>query len=104
MKIEEIKERLRLFLFAVGPRRIIRFSSVFKSKLKLLLRVSHASQPSPSPVQSSPVNCCWPLPAQSLMVSGIVGTRDIIYVRSKIVYIFGHGVSSSMKGGFCRSE
>jgi hypothetical protein len=43
------------------------------------------------PVQSSSLNCCWPSPAQSLLVSGPVGTHDLIYFRSKTVYMFRNG-------------
>jgi hypothetical protein len=39
-------------------------------------------------VQSSPVNCCWPSPAQSFLVSGPVGTHDHIFVLSRLLHIF----------------
>jgi hypothetical protein len=33
-------------------------------------------------LQSSPVNCCWPSTAQSFLISGAVGTHNLIYIRS----------------------
>jgi hypothetical protein len=37
----------------------------------------------PSLTLYSPVNCCWPSPALSLLVSGPVGNQDHIFVRSR---------------------
>jgi hypothetical protein len=54
--------------------------------------------------QSSPVNCCWPSPAQSFLLSSSFGTHDLIYVRSETVYVFVNGVSSSTRGEVCLSE
>jgi hypothetical protein len=41
--------------------------------------------------QSSPVNCCWPSPAQSFLVSSPIGTHDLIYVRSKTLFRIEEG-------------
>jgi hypothetical protein len=53
-----------------------------------------------NPVQSSPVNCCWPSPGQLFLVSSPNKTHNLIYVRSKTVYMFGNGVSSQMRGHY----
>jgi hypothetical protein len=52
----------------------------------------------------SPGNFCWPSPAQSFLISDPVGTCDQILVRSKTVYMFGNGVSSSTRGEVSFSE
>jgi hypothetical protein len=38
--------------------------------------------------QCSPVNCCWPSPAQSLSGSGPVRTHDHIFVSSRLLRVF----------------
>jgi hypothetical protein len=48
--------------------------------------------------QPSPVNCWWSSLAESLLVSGPVGTHYLIYVLFKTVYVFGNWVSSSTRG------
>jgi hypothetical protein len=55
-------------------------------------------------IQSSLVNYCWPSPAQSFLVFSPIWTHDLIYIRSKTVYVFGNGVSSSTRGGVCLSN
>jgi hypothetical protein len=55
-----------------------------------------------SPVESNKLLLVSP--AQSFLVSGPVGTHDLIYVRSKTVYVFVNGVSFSTRGGVGVSE
>jgi hypothetical protein len=38
-------------------------------------------------LKSSPVNCCWPSPAQSFLVSGPIGTHDRIFVLSRLTRV-----------------
>jgi hypothetical protein len=40
-----------------------------------------------SPVQSSPVNCCWFLQAQSFLVSGPIVARDLIFVLPRVLSV-----------------
>jgi hypothetical protein len=54
--------------------------------------------------QSSPVNCYWPSPAESFLVSSPAGTHDLIYVRSKTVYEYVNGAQPSTRRGVCLSE
>jgi hypothetical protein len=37
------------------------------------------------------VNCCWPSPAQSILVSGTVATDDYVFVLSKTFTCFEMG-------------
>jgi hypothetical protein len=73
------------------------FVFIFQSeyaKLKCTLNPSFVTQyPGPGPV-----NRWWPSPAQSFLVSGLVGTHDQILVRSKTVFVFRNGASSSTRG------
>jgi hypothetical protein len=45
-----------------------------------------------SPVQFSPVNCWWPLPAQSFLVSAPVGTHDHIFVFRRLLRVLKWGL------------
>jgi hypothetical protein len=51
-----------------------------------------------------PWNCCWPSPAQPFLVSNPVGTHGQIFIPSKVVNVFGNGVTSSTRGGVGLSE
>jgi hypothetical protein len=51
------------------------------------------------PEQSSPLHGRRPSTAQPFSVFVPVGIYDVIYVRSKTVYMFVNGVFSSTKGG-----
>jgi hypothetical protein len=52
-----------------------------------------------SPVKFSPVNCCWSSPAQPFLISNPICTHDLFYFRSKTLYMFGNGMSSSTRAG-----
>jgi hypothetical protein len=41
---------------------------------------------------SSPVTCCWPSPAQSILVSGSFGTHDHIFVHSTLLRVLNWGL------------
>jgi hypothetical protein len=56
------------------------------------------------PAQCISENGCWTSPAQSFFVPGPVGTHDLIYIRSKTVYMFGFGVASSTRVGVGLSD
>jgi hypothetical protein len=45
-----------------------------------------------SPVQSSPVNCCWLYPTQWFLDSGPVGTSDHIFVPSRLLLLLKWGL------------
>jgi hypothetical protein len=42
--------------------------------------------------------CCWSLPAQSSLVSGLIRTNDHVFVQSKTSCVFWNGVSSLTRG------
>jgi hypothetical protein len=81
-----------------------RFPYFEKTKRSLWTHLTHYLSVYPPLIhQSSPVNCCWASPAQSL-VSGPIGAHDIIYVRFKTVYVFGNAVSDERRGLIERYE
>jgi hypothetical protein len=51
-----------------------------------------------------PGNCLWFSPAQSFLVSSLVGTHGKIFVNLKTDYMFRNGDSSSTRGRVGPSE
>jgi hypothetical protein len=47
----------------------------------------------------SPANCCWPSPAQSILVSGPIGTRDHIFVLSRLLCVLKWGLLFAERRG-----
>jgi hypothetical protein len=49
---------------------------------------------------STALNCCWPSPAQSFLVSGSIGIHGQILVRSNTIYVFENGSLLFERRGF----
>jgi hypothetical protein len=49
--------------------------------------------------ESRAIICCWPSPAQSILVSGPVGTHDHIFVPSKTTCVFWNRAFSLTREG-----
>jgi hypothetical protein len=64
---------------------------------------SHNWSSTATHVQFSQVNCCWSLQTQLFLLSSCIRTHNLIYARSKTIYVFGNGVCPLRAGEVCLS-